>query len=187
MAYTPVPAFFVDDIIDEIFLNTFWRDNMAAGVPDIFSAKGDLPVGLGVDSVGVLPVGTNDQVLAADSSQATGLKWKDLKTVTNRQGGNATNWNTQGTTNYVPASSQMQVGVRNVTANTASGSIFHGNTTVTFPVAFSAVPVVFACSLDGFFDLREVSASPTASQVTLVIISAINNLTTAIAWMAIGA
>lgn len=38
-------------------------------------AKGDLVVGTGADTFSRLGVGTNNQVLSADSSTATGLKW----------------------------------------------------------------------------------------------------------------
>jgi hypothetical protein len=38
-------------------------------------AKGDLLVGTGADAVGRLAVGTNNQLLAADSSTGSGLKW----------------------------------------------------------------------------------------------------------------
>jgi hypothetical protein len=41
----------------------------------IFDAKGDLPGGTGADTAARLPVGTNDQVLTADSAEATGMKW----------------------------------------------------------------------------------------------------------------
>jgi len=39
------------------------------------AAKGDLVVGSATNDAAVLAVGTNDQVLTADSSTATGLKW----------------------------------------------------------------------------------------------------------------
>jgi hypothetical protein len=39
------------------------------------AAKGDLVVGSATNDAAVLGVGTNDQVLTADSSTATGLKW----------------------------------------------------------------------------------------------------------------
>lgn len=80
MAYTPVPSVAAGDWIDEIFINTYWRDNMAAGVPDVFSAKGQLAVGTGVDTMGVLGVGANNTILVADSAQATGLKWAEVPT-----------------------------------------------------------------------------------------------------------
>ena len=41
----------------------------------IFDAKGDLAVGTGADTASRLPVGADTQVLIADSTQATGLKW----------------------------------------------------------------------------------------------------------------
>jgi hypothetical protein len=40
-------------------------------------AKGDLLAGTADNTLARLPVGTNDQVLTADSSEATGLKWAD--------------------------------------------------------------------------------------------------------------
>ena len=39
------------------------------------AAKGDLVVGSATNDAAVLGVGSNDQVLTADSSTATGLKW----------------------------------------------------------------------------------------------------------------
>ena len=43
--------------------------------PTIIDAKGDLVVGTAADTVGVVGVGTNGQVLNADSSTGTGLAW----------------------------------------------------------------------------------------------------------------
>lgn len=41
----------------------------------IWDAKGDLAVGTGADTAAKLSVGTNGQILAADSTQSTGLIW----------------------------------------------------------------------------------------------------------------
>jgi len=43
--------------------------------PSIVDAKGDIIAATAADSVSRLAVGSNDQVLTADSSTATGLKW----------------------------------------------------------------------------------------------------------------
>jgi len=52
-----------------------------------------------------------------------------------RQGGSPTNWDSYGTTSYTPTAVRMQAGA----ARTAEGGVV----TVTFPVAFSANPLVF--------------------------------------------
>jgi hypothetical protein len=50
--------------------------NASAGIPKtIVDAKGDLIAGTASDTVLRLAVGTNGQVLLADSAEATGLKW----------------------------------------------------------------------------------------------------------------
>src|SRR5262245_12399409 len=126
--YTPVPSFIAGDIIDEVFLNTYWRDNMAASIPDLFSAKGQIAVGLGVDDMGILNVGANGTVPMADSAQPLGIAWRAL--VKARQGGSASNWGTVGTNNHTPSTAKIQAGVANVASvSTAFNSIFYGSVT----------------------------------------------------------
>lgn len=62
-------------------------------------AKGDLVVGTGADAFSRLAVGTNDYVLTADSTTATGLKWA--------AGGGAP---TYTWTTYTPSNSGITVG-----------------------------------------------------------------------------
>ena len=45
----------------------------------IFDAKGDLPAGTDADAASRLAVGENGQMLFADSSEATGLKWAQFR------------------------------------------------------------------------------------------------------------
>src|SRR5262245_50404566 len=53
-----------------------WTTLPASGIlPSIIDAKGDLIVGTANDTPARLPIGTNTQVLTADSSQASGMKW----------------------------------------------------------------------------------------------------------------
>jgi len=184
--YTPVPAFLAGDTIDEVFLNTYWRDNMAASIPDLFSAKGQLPVGLGVDDMGILNVGANGTIPVADSTESLGILWRAL--VKARRGGSATNWGTVGTTNYTPATAKVQAGVINVASvSTAFGSIFYGTVTVTFPEAFAQVPIVIASlgalvSQNAIGVMQQVSATQVIFYVTSF--SSISNQ--AVSWIAIG-
>ena len=64
----------------------------------------------------------------------------------NRQGGSGTNWSTNGVTNHTPASAKIQCG--SALSNTIDGII-----DITFPVAFSQVPLVFFFNYSnpGFF------------------------------------
>lgn len=48
----------------------------------IWDAKGDLAVGTGANTASKLTVGTNGQMLYADSTQATGVRWDDAPTGT---------------------------------------------------------------------------------------------------------
>lgn len=60
-----------------------------------------------------------------------------------RQGGNATDWNTQGTNNYTPSSGRIQAGSIVVPDSSGVGQSF---VDIVFPVAYSAAPLVFACA-----------------------------------------
>ena len=51
------------------------KDNFIVGVPDIFTAKGDIAVATGADSASPLAVGADNTVLTAASGEATGLAW----------------------------------------------------------------------------------------------------------------
>ncbi len=52
-----------------------WSTPVTVASDAIFDAKGDLVVGTGADASSRLAVGSNGQVLTADSAQATGTKW----------------------------------------------------------------------------------------------------------------
>lgn len=77
MAYNTPPTKNTGDVFTASEFNTYIRDNFAAGVPDIFAAKGDLAVATAANAATRLAVGTNGQRLAADSAQASGVKWAD--------------------------------------------------------------------------------------------------------------
>lgn len=75
MAYSALPAKAAGDTITV----TNWdniRDNFAAGVPDVFTTKGDLAAATAADTATRFGVGNDDDTLVADSGAATGLAWQ---------------------------------------------------------------------------------------------------------------
>jgi len=69
-------ALAANDILEIITFTAFELANVIS--PTLFDAKGDILVATGVDTAGKLTVGTNNYVLTADSSTATGLKWAEV-------------------------------------------------------------------------------------------------------------
>jgi hypothetical protein len=62
----------------EVYTGAAWvivNDNTAAILKSIIDAKGDLIAGTAADTPARLPVGTDGQVLTADSNETAGLKW----------------------------------------------------------------------------------------------------------------
>lgn len=77
MAYTVMTTKSTGDIPDE----TDWNhivNNFVAGVPDIFTTKGDIAVASAADAASRFGVGSNGQVLTADSGEALGVKWASV-------------------------------------------------------------------------------------------------------------
>ena len=75
MPFTHLPTKSAGEVLTLSNYNSI-KNNFATGVPDIFTAKGDLAVGTAADAATRLAVGENDSTLVADSSQTTGLAWQ---------------------------------------------------------------------------------------------------------------
>jgi len=80
-----------------------------------------------------------------------------------RQGGDASNWSTPGSTTYTPALVRMQAGTREVTVLNTETFVTE---TITFPVAFSAAPVVLLTLGDTDFLNSEAQPVLSADAVT---------------------
>ena len=75
MAYTPVVTKAIGDPLTAAEWNQYIRDNLALSVPDIMTAKGQLPVATGVDGATVIPVGSDFQILQARAASALGIEY----------------------------------------------------------------------------------------------------------------
>lgn len=75
MAYSDLPSKSSGDVFGLSEYEQI-RDNFDAGVPDIFSAKGDLAAATGADAAARVVVGDDDAILVADSGQSAGLAWQ---------------------------------------------------------------------------------------------------------------
>jgi len=76
MAYSPLPTVNTGDPWTAANHNTYIRDNFAAGVPDIFTTKGDLAVASGADAASRLGAGADYAVLMARAGASLGVEWK---------------------------------------------------------------------------------------------------------------
>jgi hypothetical protein len=187
--YTPVPAIAAGDILDEVFLMTYWVDNMAAMAPDVFSAKGQLIVGLDVDEMGVLNPGNDGDVLTVDSGETLGLIWKALALVKKRQGGSSTQWNTAGTTNYTPGTHKILAGTINIASiSTAWNTWYYGNVSLTFPEAFADKPIVLCTPINmvALNIMGLIAGNVTATGCTIYAVANATLGNQNVAWLAVG-
>jgi len=78
MAYTAVPAKSTGDpAYTAGFLNTYVKNNFAAGVPDLFIGKGDIAAATGNNIAARIDGGPDtNYVLQIYSSASTGLRWR---------------------------------------------------------------------------------------------------------------
>jgi len=75
MAYTDIPTVSVGDLHTASDFNTYLKDNFGAGIPDKFTAKGDIALGEGADTIGILALGNAGDWLTCDAAETLGVKW----------------------------------------------------------------------------------------------------------------
>ncbi len=92
---------------------------------------------------GGLPAGGAAYQGVRVNSAASAKEWAAVMSVLRRQGGNANDWITQGTTAYTPDKAIVQAGALTISM---SGNPMTGSGSVTFPVAFAYKPLVFVTS-----------------------------------------
>lgn len=103
-----------------------------------------------------------------------------------RQGGNTSAWNVGGTTTYTPGAVREEAGSYGMAFGASDLAVSHA---VTYPVAFSAAPIVLVfCNFNGFAQYVETSSeSASGFTVTVHIETALGaSHTFPIVWLAIG-
>jgi hypothetical protein len=106
-----------------------------------------------------------------------------------RQGGDAVDWSVEGNTDRTPTTVRMQAGVREVSIAAA----FSGSVAITFPVAFSDVPIIYCTArwrtgiLAGGQTWSTNVTVPTANGFTPVVwLGSSHTCTLDVYWLAIG-
>jgi hypothetical protein len=130
---------------------------------------------------------TGDVTVTAGNVTAIGAS-KVLATMlggvtANRQGGSATDWAIAGSTNYAPTSSNIQVGVL---AFSFAGSQVTDTEALTFPVAFSAKPIVLVSASSSTADIRITASAITSSGCTFSFFADVAVVAVSAYWIAIG-
>ena len=83
MAFTTLPTYSTGDSVTAANWNTYIKNNFAAMPPDVFTATGEIFVGEGADTGGVLSPGVVGQPLIVATGETIGVKWSST-TVTSK-------------------------------------------------------------------------------------------------------
>jgi hypothetical protein len=101
-----------------------------------------------------------------------------------RQGSNPGNWASEGTTDYIPTNVRMQVG----SIEWTGGANNKGNKSVTFPIAFPDIPLVFAIASHGHADFNVcANANPNNAVIYWESLDGAQYTSVTLHWLAIGA
>jgi hypothetical protein len=132
---TSLAALTAGDILEVITFTPFEVANVIS--PTVIDAKGDLIVGTSADTIGKLTVGTNNTVLVADSSTATGLKWSAYDPLPSQTGNTGKVLTTDGST------TSWQAGLPSQSGNTGKYLTTDGSTASWADVTTDPTPTTF--------------------------------------------
>lgn len=75
MVWSAPRTYVASEVVTNRILVVDVRDNSFELAPNKIGTKGDLIVGSAANSIGTVGVGSNNQLVLADSAQALGIKW----------------------------------------------------------------------------------------------------------------
>lgn len=141
--------------------------NGTAGTVTITPASATAPLILGANGQGQTVDG-----LAADEIDTLSFR---------RQGGSATDWSSNGTSNFTPTTMRAQAGVKRHAGGSASGS-----TTITFPVAFSQPPIILVSCSNDIVNVAATIVSASGATLAYSTVDATAQSNIDINWLALG-
>lgn len=119
--------------------NTGYRDNLNAIW--VYTAAGSIAYSTSSSALAELLKGPAYQLLRMNAG-VTAPEWGGI--IAKRQGGDASVWRTTGTTNYVPPTALVQIGIVVVVCTTFQATkLYYGSQAIAFPIAYSAAPIIF--------------------------------------------
>ena len=143
MTYNAVPTVATGDLWTASNHNTYVRDNFAASVPDIFTAKGQIAVASAADAASPLNAGSDYKILMALAAETLGLKFAGLATDLIKVSTNASSISTStSSTSYVDITNATVT--QTLTATSTVILIANGNIT-----SASGDDELIKCQIDG--------------------------------------
>lgn len=138
-----IPRPIADIRFDRIVLQRTWATKLTrlARVEGVEAAGAPVALTQTIGTLYEIPIAIVEVPVAGDMAITDDRQMRGWIDMAGRQGGSATDWNLAGTTNYAPGTVMVQCG--NVQSD-AGGAVG-----ITFPVPFSAVPLVLLTTDDG--------------------------------------
>jgi len=140
MSYNAVPTVSTGDTWSAANHNTYIRDNFSAGVPDIFTAAGDIVYATAANAATTLAIGTPGYSLIVNPAGDAPV-WGNVNAIYSRQGGSSTDYTESGSSDYPTTGVLIQIGSKQISLPYTSANATGFTITLTTP--YSVKPMIF--------------------------------------------